>query len=94
MLGSTLIALFLQKNWVNAHAAVCQWLCDVPFLLYDGGKHARRLYQTASLWNTTGDLYSKTNQMHSIPNLFYFGATLYMFRTVSSSIIRSLRLYI
>jgi len=37
--------------------------------------------------------YSKTNQMHNISN-FYFGTTLYMFRTVSPSIIRSLRLYI
>ena len=27
-------------------------------------------------------LYSKTNQMHNISNLFYFGTTLYMFRTV------------
>jgi hypothetical protein len=32
--------------------------------------------------------------MHSISNLFYFGTTLYRFRTVSPSIIRSLRLYI
>ena len=32
--------------------------------------------------------YSKTNQMHNISNLFYFGTTLYMFRTVSPSIIR------
>ena len=38
--------------------------------------------------------YSKTNQMHNIANLFYFGTTFYMFRTVSPSIIRSLRLYI
>jgi hypothetical protein len=38
--------------------------------------------------------YSKTNQMHSISNIFYFGTTLYMFRTVFPSIIRSLRLYI
>jgi hypothetical protein len=39
--------------------------------------------------------YSKTNQMHNISILFYFGTTLHMFRTVSSSsIIRSLRLYI
>jgi len=37
---------------------------------------------------------SKTNQMHNISNLFYFGTTLHMFRTVSPSIIRSLRLYI
>jgi hypothetical protein len=36
----------------------------------------------------------KTNQMHNISNLFYFGTILYMFRTVSPSIIRSLRLYI
>jgi len=38
--------------------------------------------------------HSKTNQMHKISNVFYFGTTLYMFRTVLSSIIRSLRLYI
>jgi len=38
--------------------------------------------------------YSKTNQMHNISNLFSFGTTIYMFRTVSPSIIRSLRLYI
>jgi len=37
--------------------------------------------------------YSKTNRMHNISNLFYFGTTLYMFRAVSPSIIRSLRLY-
>ena len=38
--------------------------------------------------------YSRTNQMHNISNLFYFGTTLYMFPKVSPSIIRSLRLYI
>jgi len=38
--------------------------------------------------------YSKTIHMHNISNLFYFGTTLYMFRTVSPSISRSLRLYI
>jgi hypothetical protein len=38
--------------------------------------------------------YSKTNQMYNISNLFYFGTTLSMFRTVSPSIIRSLWLYI
>ena len=32
--------------------------------------------------------------MRNISNLFCFGTTLYMFRTVSPSIIRSLRLYI
>ena len=30
--------------------------------------------------------YSKTKQMHCISDLFYFGATLYMFQTVSLSI--------
>ena len=30
--------------------------------------------------------------MHHISNLFYFGTKLYMFRTVSPSTIRSLRL--
>jgi hypothetical protein len=38
--------------------------------------------------------YSKTNQIHIISNLFYFGTTLYMFRTVVLSIITRLRLYI
>ena len=37
--------------------------------------------------------YSKTNQMYNLSNLFYFGTTLYMFRTVFPSIIGSLRLY-
>ena len=32
--------------------------------------------------------------MHNVSNLFYFGTKLYMFQTVSPSIIRSLRLYI
>jgi len=32
--------------------------------------------------------------MHSISNLFYFGTVLYMFQTVSPSIIGSPRLYI
>ena len=32
--------------------------------------------------------------MNNISNLLYFGTTLYMFRTVFPSIIRSLRLYI
>jgi len=32
--------------------------------------------------------------MHNIPNLFYFGTTLYLFRAVSPSVIRSLRLYV
>jgi hypothetical protein len=40
------------------------------------------------------NFYSKTNQTHNISNSFHFGTTLYMFRTVSPSIIRSLRLYI
>jgi hypothetical protein len=32
--------------------------------------------------------------MHDISNLFYFGITLYVFRTVSPSVTRSLRVYI
>jgi hypothetical protein len=32
--------------------------------------------------------------MKNISNLFYFGTTIYMFRTVFPSIVRSLRLYI
>ena len=38
--------------------------------------------------------YSKSNKMHNVSNLFYCGTTLHMFRTVSPSIISSLRLYI
>jgi len=38
--------------------------------------------------------YSKTKQIHNISNLFHFGTTLDMFRTVFPSIIGSLRLYI
>ena len=34
--------------------------------------------------------YSKTNQMHAVSNLFYFGTTVYTFRTVSPSVISSL----
>ena len=45
------------------------------------------------VWYILLHFYSKTNQMH-ISNLFYFGTTLYMFRMVSPSIIRGLRLYI
>jgi hypothetical protein len=40
------------------------------------------------------NFYNKTNKMHTISKLFYFGTTLYMFRTVFRSIMRSLRLYI
>jgi len=38
--------------------------------------------------------YTKSNQMHNISISFYFGTTPYMFRMVSPSIIRCLRLYI
>ena len=58
----------------------------------------KKLLLSYRKWNhvlsTAVALYSKTNQMHNISNLFYFGTTCYMFRTVSPSIIRSLRLYI
>jgi len=45
-------------------------------------------------WARQYHFYNKTHQMHNISHLFYFGTTLYMFRTVFPSIIRSLRLYI
>jgi len=68
-----------------------------PFHLYNSETRSR----SDSLRNLTFAgpgiaiyFYSKTNQIHNISNLFYFGTTLYMFRTVSPSIIRSLRLYI
>jgi len=62
-------------------------ICPVEAELF----HAHRETDTKAL---QGYFYSKANQMHNISNLFYFVTTLYMFRTISSSIIRSLRLYI
>jgi len=44
--------------------------------------------------NITVDFYSKTNYMHQCLKSIDFGMTLYMFRTVFPSIIRSSRLYI
>ena len=50
-------------------------------------------------YSSTPDVYKaisivKPTRCTNVSNLFYFGTTLYMFRTVSPSIIRSLRLYI
>jgi len=50
--------------------------------------------KTTAGCSANGRRRSKTNQMYNILKLFYFGTTFYMFRTVSPSIIRSLRLYI
>jgi hypothetical protein len=55
----------------------------IRYILFDVCRSVHRNY-----------FYSKTNQMHNISNLFYFGTTLYMIRTVFPSIIRSLRPYI
>ena len=58
---------------------------------------SRCYYHQVSYRNTNSiKIYSyiKTNQMHNISNLFCFETTLYIFRTVSPPIIRSLRLYI
>jgi hypothetical protein len=57
------------------------------------------LYESKSVLTFVGPcvviyLYSKTNQIYNISNLFYFGITLCVFRTVSPSIIGSLRLYV
>ena len=52
------------------------------------------MLQALSIKSSILYFYSKTIQMHIISNLFYFGTTIYMFRTVSPSIIRSLRLYV
>jgi len=49
-------------------------------------KHIKNNYRYISI--------AKPNQMHNVSNLFYFVTTLYMFRAVFPSIIRSLRLYI
>ena len=50
-------------------------------------------------YSSTPDVYKaisivKPTRCTNVSNLFYFGTTLYMFRTVSPSVIRSLRLYI
>ena len=53
-----------------------------------------RQWEHTNFWPLTYfSFYSKTNQMYNISNLFYFGTTPYMFRTVFPSIIRSLKLY-
>jgi len=52
-----------------------------------------RLLLDGRIWHRIY-FYSKTNQIQNTSNLFYFGTTLHMFRTVSPSNIRSLRLYI
>ena len=55
----------------------------------------RKCYMVTCLQKTFNHcFYSKTDQMHNISNLFYFGTTIHMFQTVSPPIIRSLRLYI
>ena len=41
-----------------------------------------------------GSSYSTTNKMHLLPQVIYSCKTLYMFRTVFTSIIRSLKLRI
>ena len=74
----------------------CKYFRGVLWLLSSGQKSRRVRYIFDVSRNVHRDIYiySKTNQMHNISNSFYFGTTLYMFRTVSPSIIRSLRLYI
>jgi len=63
--------------------------------VYQAGKYPNLGNVMAFTKQTVGKYFcSKTNQMHNISNLFYFGTALYMFWTVSPSIIRSLRLYI
>jgi hypothetical protein len=60
-------------------------VCQLSVLELTGCDHSKK---------SIVHFYNKTNPMHNISNLFYFGTTLYMFRTISPSIIRSLRLYI
>ena len=43
--------------------------------------------------NSQCNFYSKINKVHQFITLFYFGMTLYMFRTVFPFIIRSSRIY-
>jgi len=50
-------------------------------------KDTNRPFHKHNLWFY---FYSKTNQIHNISNLFYFGTTLYMFWTVKSSSITGL----
>jgi hypothetical protein len=53
-----------------------------------------QVYAIQVLWLLASGNEMELLSMHSVSNLFYFGTTLYMFRTVSPSIIRSIRLYI
>ena len=78
-----------------SHSETSQWILQVSLHLVQDYRHRTRLYIWIQLKNYIAfSFYSKTNQTHNISNLFYFGTTLYMFRTVFPSIIRSLRLYI
>ena len=67
-----------SSSWLSLHQ--CQLKFYLPFFTFVGPCIVIHFY-------------SKTNQMHNISNLFYFGK-LYTFRTVPSSIIRSLIPYI
>jgi len=76
-------SLLLKFNWV-----FCQEI-----------SHVTRLADKSGNLTVVGlcvviYFYSKTKYMHNISNLFYFKTTLYMFRKVSPSIIRSRKLYI
>ena len=68
---------------------------EKQFFFFCGNHILTECVFVTQLFSNAGILFlSKTNQMHNISNLFYFVTTVYMFRTVSPSIIWSLRLYI
>jgi hypothetical protein len=87
------------SNWFGLPFTVLDTSLLILQLLFISNRSCTSANVTTEF--TTGEgktlnmrFYSKTNQMHNIANLFYFGTTLNMFRTISPSIIRSLRLYI
>jgi len=73
-----------ERNAENLSA----WNCSVSVLWFCPDQHR--------IWLRSFSVISvvKPTRCTSVSNLFYFGMTLYMFRTVFLSIVRSSRLYI
>ena len=86
-----IIMIIIGFNWQERHDGL---------LIIDIFTHERYTGKQCWLNFNRGNVYffyffySKTNKTHNSSDLFYFGTTFYMFRTVLPSIIRSLRLYI
>ena len=89
---NTTIYIYIYISCILVHLTLLH-ISAVQFSHRKTRMHKKRPLFTSSRYKLLY-FYSKTNQMHIISNLFYFGTTIRMFRTVFPSIIMSLRLYI